>query len=98
MCYRKARGDMIECYKYTHDQYSINQDLLPWDKDGMTRGHEFKLKKRHCNTATRHNFFSFRVIDSWNKLPSNVVKAPTLNSFKNRLDKLWSNHWYKTDF
>jgi hypothetical protein len=26
-----------------------------------------------------------------------VVTAPTLNSFKNRLDKVWSNHKYTSN-
>ena len=97
MCYRRSRGDMIECYKYTHGQYLVNQDLLPRDIDGVTRGHNLKLKKRFCNTTVRHSFFSFRVVDTWNKLPPKVVNAPTLNSFKNRLDKLWSKSMYETD-
>jgi len=27
----------------------------------------------------------------WNSLPNNVVEADTVNTFKNRLDKYWSN-------
>ena len=33
MSYRRARGDMIEVYKYTHDYYNVNKDLLPLDND-----------------------------------------------------------------
>ena len=53
----------------------------------MTRGHQFKLKKRYSRTATRHHFFSYffgyRVVDSGNELPSAVVNSPTVNNFKN---------------
>ena len=31
-----------------------------------------------------------RLTDQWNNLPREVVVANTLNTFKNRLDKLWS--------
>ena len=31
-------------------------------------------------------FFSCRTVNIWNSLPSEVVNAPSLNSFKNRLD------------
>jgi hypothetical protein len=31
----------------------------------------------------RRNFFSNRVIDSWNQLPTHVKNVKTVNSFKN---------------
>jgi len=34
---------------------------------------------------------SVRVCNSWNSLPQHVIEAPTTNSFKNRLDKYWSD-------
>ena len=97
LSYRRARGDMIEAYKYTHDYYTVNDDLLPRDTSTVTRGHPHKLKKRYTRTATRHHFFSNRIIDTWNNLPEAVVCAPSLNSFKNRIDKVWSEHLYCTD-
>ena len=96
MAYRRIRGDMIEVYKYTHEIYRTDQ-ILVLDTDTTRRGHNYKLKKRHCNKVTRSNFFSFRVVDTWNGLPHVVVNAPSLNSFKARLDKLWSKHKYSID-
>ena len=46
------------------------------------------LKKRH-EKAVRKNFFTYRVVNPWNKLPDEVVLAPTINTLKNRLDKHW---------
>jgi len=34
---------------------------------------------------------SNRVIQIWNSLPDFVIKANNINSFKNKLDKLWAN-------
>jgi len=34
----------------------------------------------------RKNFFTQRVVNDWNRLPSYVVEAPSVNVFKNRLD------------
>ena len=45
MSYRRARGDMIEVYKYLHNINSANSDLLIRDTGTITRGHPFKLKK-----------------------------------------------------
>ena len=36
-------------------------------------------------------FLTERVVNLWNSLPSLIVKAPSLNCFKTRLDKFWSN-------
>ena len=35
----------------------------------------------------RHDFFSYRVIQKWNLLPAVIKMAPSLDSFKNRLDE-----------
>jgi len=33
----------------------------------------------------------FTVVNMWNSLPNEVVEADTINTFKNHLDKYWSN-------
>ena len=86
MEYRRIRGDLIEVYKHTHDFYSVNKDLLKPDQSNTTRGHRFKLYKQRCSLNIRQNFFTYRVVDRWNTLPSKVVDSPTLQTFKNRLD------------
>ena len=35
----------------------------------------------------RQGFFSYRVIQKWNLLPMEMKTAPSLESFKNRLDE-----------
>jgi hypothetical protein len=96
MAYRRARGDMIETYKYTHNIYKTDPFLI-LDQDNTRRGHQYKLKKQACKTATRQNFFSFRIVNAWNSLPEKVVSAPSVNSFKSRLDSIWSDHKFKID-
>eukprot|EP00794_Sanderia_malayensis_P016292 gene16292-17930_t len=88
--YRRDRGDMIECYKMTHGQYDIKQ-ILKLDEDKTRRGHKFKLKVSACNKEVRHHFFTLRVVTKWNSLPEEVVTAPSLDSFKNRLDNYWKH-------
>ena len=41
--------------------------------------------------SVRHCFFSSIVINSWNRLPQDVVEATSVNMFKNRLDKHWKD-------
>jgi hypothetical protein len=70
-----------------------SSSLLPLTAETRTRGHGFKLLKKHCRSQLRSNFFSMHVVNSWNSLPDDVVTAvvtaPTLNTFKNRIDKTW---------
>ena len=53
------------------------------------RGNSKKLYHRQWNKRVRGNFFSIRVAGVWISLPDLVICAPSLNSFKNRLDKFW---------
>ena len=48
-----------------------------------------KLFKLRCRTIVRQKFFSLRIVNEWNKLPQDVVEAPSTNTFKNRLDRHW---------
>ncbi len=40
----------------------------------------------------RGQTFSVRVVKYWNKLVAFVVTAPSVNIFKNRLEKVWREH------
>ena len=53
----------------------------------MTRGHSYKLNKSRSHCEQSRNFFTQRVVNSWNNLPQHIVDATTVNEFKNRLDK-----------
>ena len=91
LSYRRLRGDLIEVYKMfeVYDK-EVGQFLKLWaDMAPRTgnRGHPRKLYPQHANSQVRRNSFAIRVVKEWNGLPTNVVEAPSLDSFKNRLDK-----------
>ena len=92
--YRRRRGDMIETFKYTHNINKVNPSPLPLEQNSTTRGHSYKLEKRRSNKSARQKFFTMRVVNNWNSLPENIVNAPNINTFKNRLDKHWATHHY----
>ena len=85
---------MIETYKYMHRMNKVKIEFLPLSEDLRTRGHSLKLVKQRSNSNKRKNFYSQRVVDDWNSLSENTVMAPTLNCFKNRLNKLWLHRKY----
>ena len=43
-------------------------------------------------------YFCARVVNIWNSLPNKVVEAYTVNAFKYRVDKHWSNQDVLFDF
>ena len=92
LAYRRYRGDMIEMFKITHGMY--DKDVVEGFLDvqeSRARGHPFNVYKRGLSKGleVRKHSFRLRVTDQWNNLPSDVVMATNLNTFKNRIDKLW---------
>ena len=57
-----------------------------------------KLVHSRCHYDLRKYSFTVRIVNLWNSLPENVISANTVNTFKNRLDKFWSEQELVYDY
>ena len=91
---RRARGDLIETYKYLNGFNDVDSTgLFSFVRDRHskdTRSHENNdLIGEKTSLNIRKFFFTNRVTYAWNSLPTEVKEAPSVNSFKNRYDELF---------
>jgi len=56
-----------------------------------SRGSGFKLKEGRFRLGVRKKYFTMSVVNHWARLPREVVDAPSLETFKVRLDGPLSN-------
>ena len=77
----------IQWYKYC-ENVNLHLEL---HQDNITRGHSLKLVYSWCHYDLRTFSVSVRFVNIWNSLPASVISANNVNTFNNRLDRLWTN-------
>ncbi|GAB0186271.1 hypothetical protein GRJ2_001092400 [Grus japonensis] len=89
---RKLQGDLIAAFQYLKGTYrKAGEGLFTRACSDRTRGNGFKLKEGRFRLDIRNKFFTVKVVRLWNRLPREVVDAPSLEVFKARLDGALGN-------
>ena len=82
---RRLNIDMICMYTIFNGFFNLNVSDFFVRSKAATRGYPFKVLKPACKHYFAQNFFTYRVTTMWNALPENIVCAPNINVFKQRL-------------
>ncbi|GAB0185865.1 triadin [Grus japonensis] len=89
---RRLQRDLIVAFQYLKGAYrKAGEGLFIRECSDRTRGNGFKLKEGRFRLDVRKKFFTVRVVRYWNRLPREVVDAPSLEVFKTRLDGTLGN-------
>ena len=76
---RRLQGDLSVAFQYSKGAYKQEGERLFVRVDGdRTRGNGFKLRQGRFRLDMRRKFFTQRVVMHWNRLPKEVVDAPSL--------------------
>ncbi|KFR04910.1 hypothetical protein Y956_04698, partial [Nipponia nippon] len=89
---RRLQGDHIAAFQYLKRSYMKDGDrLFSRACCNRIRANGFKLKEGRSRLDRMKKFFTMRVVKDWHRLPREVVDAPSLEKFKDRLDGALSN-------
>ena len=92
---RRLRGNLTApCSVVRRGRGEGGAELFsPGSGDG-TRGNGSKLRQGRFRRDVRRHFFTERAVKPWNRLPREVVDAPSLSVLKRRLDNVLNNTLY----
>ena len=92
--FRRLRGDLIETYKICNGLYDpvTTSSLFDMCSLEKTRSNGLKINKINTMHEQFRNFFTNRVVNVWNGLPSHVVNSDSTNSFKNQVDRIYKEY------
>jgi len=85
-------GNLIAGFQYPKGAYrKTGERLFRKASSDRTRGNGFKLKEGRFRLDIRKKFPTVKVVKCWNRLPREVVDAPSIEVFKAGLDRALSN-------
>ncbi|KFP44161.1 hypothetical protein N324_03341, partial [Chlamydotis macqueenii] len=89
---RRFRGDLIAAFQYLKGAYKKDgEKLFSRACCNRKRGSGFKPERHRFRLDIRKKFFTLKVVEHRVRLPREVVDAPSLETFKARVNEALSN-------
>jgi len=89
---RRLRGYLIALYSFLRrGSEEGGADLFPLVPSAGTHGNGSKLRQGRFRVDIRKHCLTTRVVKHWNRLPREVVDAPSLSVSKRHLDNALNN-------
>ena len=96
---RRIRADMVQTHKIINNIDKVSRshwfELVNDNRTATVRtrlaADELNIRVKPCRTELRKNFFTNRVVSTWNGLPESLKRAKTSSAFKTAYDKHINN-------
>ena len=86
---RRLYFDLYMCYRIIFGHVNVRMsDFFEFSCTAQTRGHPYKLYKRHSCNSVRSSYFAVRVINVWNSLPADRVDFSSFVAFKRTVQQI----------
>ena len=85
---RRLRGQLIETFKILKGITNVDYNNLFTLSTNQTRNNGYKLELKRYNTTLCGNYFTYKIANTWNRLPADLVNSNTVEEFKRKLDKI----------
>jgi len=89
---RRLQGELLVAFQCLKGAYKKDGErFFTKACSDRTRGNSFKMQEGGFRLDIRKTFCTMRVVSLWNRLPRAAVDAPSLETFKVRLEATLSN-------
>ena len=99
---RRIMFDLLQAYKIIHGIGNIKCNIKMVGQRSQNsrttrlQADEFNLTKERCRIDCRKNFFTNRIVEVWNSLPSELKHTTPVKKFRSKLI-IWMNEHKLTD-
>ena len=99
LCCTGEDAVMIMTFKIMTGRVRLDKSkLFDLRENSKTRGHRYKIVKKHALSFSTRSTFCNRIVNDWNGLRQYVVDSNNVDAFKNALDKHWYHMKFETPF
>ena len=94
---RRLKSDLCMYYKVIFELNDLPVDDFFCFRNGITRNNGLCIYRNKFRSNAERYYFKNRCINSWNKLPANVVNSASLFTFKRSLASIDFHKYLRTN-